>query len=220
MVSPQNPTTATVTETVIRTDRGFIPEGEATLPTALAYPQLGSGARNSYFWGAVIAGSLLALSIFVLSWLLMLGCHVGITRQGFLALGVGAAWWTMVTSCIAFFFGGWLAGCISRPVRGGWLKGATVWALCVPLALIIFSILSASGGLLASSTAPHVNIVESANTVRSVSGALVYGGISFGAIWTGFWTLLVGLFFAIVGGSSGFGARDYFDYSATRPINP
>lgn len=220
MVSSQNPINSPGTETVgvMRSDRGFVPtESETTSTRYLGVPQ---STQTSYFWGAVIAGSLLALSIFVLSWLLMLGCHVGVTRAGLLSMGWGAAWWTGITACIAFFFGGLIAANISRPIGNGWLKGATVWALSIPLALCICAILSAASGLLATSTAPHVNIVESANNLRAVGSQIVYTGLSFGVIWTGFWSLLAGLFFALIGSSSVVRRGGYVGYSASDTVTP
>lgn len=226
MVSSQNPSNSPSSEEVIgviRSDRGFVPAEAPTVPAPGVSPQylrMPLASQTYYFWGAVIAGSLLTLSVFVLSWLLMLGCHVGVTRAGLLSMGAGAAWWTMITSCIAFFFGGSIAAHISRPMGSGWLKGAAVWALSIPLALCICAILSTASGLLATSTAPHVNIVESANNLRAVSGQIVYTGISFGAIWTGFWTLLAGLVFSIIGSSSVFGPRTYFGSKVSETVVP
>lgn len=222
MVSSQNTTNSPVSESVIgvmRTDRGFVPP-EAEGGLSQQYQRIGQYWRPSHFWGAVIAGSLFTLSLFVLSWLLMLGCHVGVTRAGLLSMGAGAAWWTMITSCIAFFFGGWLAGHISRPMGTGWLKGVAVWGLSIPLALCICAILSAGSGLLATSTAPHVSIVESANNLRAVSGQIVYAGLSFGAIWTAFWTLAAGLFFSIVGSSSLVRQRTYVSSGEVGTVIP
>ena len=79
---------------------------------------------------------------------------------------------------------------------------------------------SAGSGLLAASTAPHLNIVESANNLRAVSGQIVYPGLSFGAIWTGFWTLLAGLFFSIVGSSFLIRQRTYFNSNVSETLVP
>ncbi len=62
MVASQNPTSPTVTESVvgvIGSDRGFIPS-EAENTAIAAYPSLGYATRGSSFWGGVIAGSLFA----------------------------------------------------------------------------------------------------------------------------------------------------------------
>lgn len=223
MVSSQNPTNSPAPEAVIgvmRSERGFVSAEPESTGNSRQYLSMLQPGQTSYFWGAVIAGSLLTLFLFVLSWLLMLGCHVGVTRAGLLSIGAGAAWWTMITSCIAFFFGGLMAGHISRPIRFGWLKGAAVWGLSIPLALCICAILSAGSGLLATSTVPHVNIVESASNLRAFSNQIVYTGISFGAIWTAFWTVLAGLFFSIVGSSSVVRQRSYVRYDEPATVTP
>lgn len=223
MVSSQNPTNGPTTEAaigVMRTERGFVtaePENAGLSRQYAGIPQYG---QTSYFWGAVIAGTLFTVSFFVLSWLLMLGCHVGVTRAGLLSMGAGAAWWTIITAVVAFYLGGLIAGYISRPIGGGWLKGATVWGLSIPLALCICAIVSAGSGLLAGSTAPHISIMESANNVRAIGSQVVYSGISFGAIWTGFWSLLVGLFCAVAGSSSLIRQRSYADYSQPETVIP
>ena len=219
MVSSQNPTSSTVTESVMgvmRSDRGFIPP-EAESTAISAYPSLRYATRGPSFWGGVIAGSLFALSVFVLSWFLMLGCHVGVTQGGLLSMGAGAAWWIIITSCIAFYFGGALANYVSRPLDAEWVKGATVWGLSIPLALCICGIVAAGSGLLGGLVAPHVNVIESASTLGATGGHAAYAGVSFGAIWTGFWTLLLGLIFSTFGSSSILRRRGYSEPHTVTP---
>lgn len=210
MVSSQNPYPADVpaTGTAIRTERGFVAEATPAASTGIAVPTPGwSYSRPTYFWGSVIAGTLFVLSLFVLSGLLMLGCHVGVNSAGVLSMGWGAAWWMWVTAAIAFYFGGAIANNISHPLGTGWLKGATVWGLSVPLTLCIWALVAGGSGLLAAFAAPHVNIVESAHTFSSTAGSLSGGGISFTTIWCAFITLIVGLIFSIIGSSSAMPGR-------------
>jgi len=219
MVSSQNPyTPEDVASGTPRTDRGFVPETTVAPGSTLAVPASGwSYPKPTYFWGSVIAGTLFALSLFVLSWFLMLGCHVGVTSGGALSMGWGTAWWLCVTAAIAFYFGGAIANNISRPLGGGWLKGASVWGLSIPLALCIWGLAAGGSGLLVGFTTPHVNVVENARTFSATAGAIAGAGISFGTIWTAFIMLIVGLIFSMVGSSSalpGRWANDRNDLSA------
>ena len=200
MVSPQNPTNVSEfpTETV-RTDRGFVAQ-ETVVPAAGTY-RIDSppwqGMQIGRFWGPVIAGSLFVISLFVMSWCLMFACHVG-TVNGMVRLGAGSAWWTGITAAIAFYCGSAIAANIYGRGPARWMRGAAVWALTIPLALCIWGF--ASSGLLVVNTGAHA------------------GGIAFGAIWTAFWSLLVGLVFSLFGGGSTFTRQDLAENRAvTRP---
>lgn len=154
--------------------------------------------RPTYFWSSVIAGTLFVLSLFVLSWFLMLGCHVGVTSGGMLSMGWGAAIWLCITSAIAFYFGGAIANNISRPLGTGWLKGAAVWGLSIPLALCIWGLAAGGSGLLVGFTTPHA--AGGFGTIAA--GTVGHGGIPFGFVWTAFIMLIVGLIFSIIGSNS------------------
>jgi hypothetical protein len=196
MVSPQNPNPATVAPAPIRSDRGFIPEETAAVPS---YPAAGSVpyVRATSFWGSVIAGTLLALSIFVLSWCLMIGCHVGVVGDT-LSLGWGSAVWIAITSCIAFYCGGMMASAMGggdlAPARAGGLKGAAVWALSIPLTFCIWGLAASGTGLFAQFT---LSQSAAASTVAPATG-----GVMFGWFWTAFITLIVGLIFAVLGSAT------------------
>src|SRR5690348_2892246 len=117
MVSPQNPTD--VTPGTVRSDRGFAQEEVAAAGAPYTGAVAGRYPYPVYFWGSVVAGSLFVLSMFVLSYALMLGCHVGVVN-GALSLGWGSAIWIVITSCIAFYVGGMIANSISQPLGAGW----------------------------------------------------------------------------------------------------
>jgi hypothetical protein len=88
-------------------------------------------------WGAIFAGVLVTLAIFLT--LQMLGAGIGAVSIDLTggettsprALGIGAAIWWLITGLIALFIGGWVAG------RLAWLPsaidrvlhGLTVWSL-------------------------------------------------------------------------------------------
>jgi hypothetical protein len=175
-------------------DRGFIPQ-ETVVTSGYRY-----GAMAVYhmpFWRPVVAGTFFALSIFALSWYLMLGCHVGITDTGVLALGAGAAIWIWITSCVAFFFGGMIASAVSVPRSGGWLKGPVIWSLGILLGLVIYAAAANTGGFLAALDLPHAGIIGNINPTDSGMTA------HFGFLWAAFITLACGLIFSIIGSAAG-----------------
>ena len=212
MVRPQDSPTTTTTSDIapgVVRDRGFISEEVVSTTPSPAYSGTSDSllrySRPSYFWGSVIAGALLVYSIFCLSYLLMLGCHVGVNADGMLALGWGAAIWFCVTSCIAYYFGGMLATCISAPIRSGWLKGSTVWGLSVPLALVISAVIAGGSGLFGGLNMPHFagTMATTASNAQQVANNLQpHIGLNFGYIWTAFIALALGLVFSIFGSAS------------------
>jgi len=202
MVSPQNPyTTSEVAAGTTRTDRGFVTEPAASAPMTTSTPGW-YYPRPTYYWGSVIAGTLFAMSFFVTSFFLMLGCHVGVDRAGMLSMGWGAAWWICVTSAIAYYLAGAIANSISRPVGAGWLKGATIWGLSIPLTLCIWGIVAGGSAMLASLGMGHFDFAGNMRNVSATAGYVTSAGVSFGPIWTAFTALIVGLIFAIFGSSS------------------
>lgn len=90
---------------------------------------------NRVSWGAILAGTAVALAVQVL--LMLLGTAIGMTTinpaseanpMDGLATG-GLIWWT-ISSVIAMFIGGWISGRLSNGTRSdGILHGAMVWAL-------------------------------------------------------------------------------------------
>src|SRR5437764_6273838 len=96
-----------------RSDRGFITEETASSVSPVAgYSAISPTFPHAHhFWGSVIAGSLVTISVFVLSMALMLGCGVGVSSSShLLSFGWGAAIWIIITSCVAYFFGGMVSG--------------------------------------------------------------------------------------------------------------
>lgn len=201
MVSPQNPVPSSIAPGPLRSDRGFVEE-EIVVSSAPAYSPAVRYPYPLYFWGSVIAGTLVVLSLFTLSYLLMIGCHVGVTAEGLLSLGWGAAIWLVVTSCIAYYIGGMTANSISRPLGTGWLKGISVWGLSIPLALVISAVVAGGTGLFAGLTMPEVGQLTSSNAQQVANNLQPHMGLNFGFVWTAFITLIAGLVFAIFGSGS------------------
>jgi hypothetical protein len=186
-------------------NRGFIPE-ETVVATGP-----GNALVTYYrpFWRPVLAGTLFALSVFALSWFLMLGCHVGITSSGLIALGGGAAVWLWVTACVAYFFGGMIAGAMTGSAGGGttlssgsaWLKGAVIWGLSIPLALVLYAFVAQSGVLTTLGLPAGAAITERATPPAAGMGA------HYGFYWSTFICLALALIASIIGSMAGGACR-------------
>ena len=192
MVSPQETITATNTPTP-RLDRGFIAE---TTEVFTEYPSNGLlPGRMPRFWTGVIAGTLFAMSLFVLSYFLMLGCGVG-HHQGAFVMTWGVAWWYIVTACIAYFAGGFISPSVGSIPVAGWLRGAALWGLSIPLACLLGAFSAGSGAI----------AVTNGNLTVSSAFYAYPANASYG--WMMFCILLAGLAFAVFGASSGVNAME------------
>ncbi len=195
MVSPQNPQTPVPGTTV--TGRGFIsPEESAAMER-----QASVMIRSHVSWGSVIAGTLLALSLLVLS--ATFAYAVGVPAfRGTGAYGWGAGIWSVVTSIICFFLGGWLAAHLAAATDRQYrvLHGVMTWALAIPLILLIFgvgqTVLTNQAGLIGS------DVTRMAITGSPLAGPVVPGMTRVGAAWGGFISLILGLISAAVGASA------------------
>ncbi len=88
-------------------------------------------------WGAIIAGTVVTLAVFVT--LQLLGAGIGAAAVDLTgrevtsgrSLGIGAAIWWLITGLIALFIGGWVAGRLNwLPSKiDRMLHGVTVWGL-------------------------------------------------------------------------------------------
>lgn len=120
--------------------------------------------HHSLCWGAVLAGTLVALSI---HWLLLtLGAGAGLTffkpvaevnPAAHLSAGRLVAW--SLFAIIALSLGGWVAGRLSGCLRSGLLHGVLVWSLTVVLTL--------PGLALGTALAAHRAMKHQAETLRS-----------------------------------------------------
>lgn len=188
-------------------DRGFVSSQETVYAASPGFGRPIMAYRP--FWGPVFAGSFFVISIFALSWYLMLGCHVGIARTGALALGWGSAVWIWVTACIAYFCGGMIAKSIA-PDDTGWLKGAVVWGVSLPMALVIYAFSTRTGILVGDLALPHAGLMETANA--NLGNTMV----DYGYFWAAFITLGLGLVSALIGGNSA--RADEFSNRVTAPM--
>lgn len=94
-------------------------------------------ARRRVSWAALFAGLVIALVVHLM--LTLLGMGIGLSTvdpasdgsPGASAFGIGAGIWWVISSAIAVFAGGWVAGrlCGFRKTTEGALHGLVVWGL-------------------------------------------------------------------------------------------
>ncbi len=176
-----------------RSDRGIIAE-ETIVAASTGVNNLDEYPLPS-FWGSIVAGAVVVMSIGALSECLMFACRVGTYGNGQVYLGAGAAFWMFITTCVAFFFGGMVASRLS--LRGGWMRGLTVWAFTLPLLMLVTAFISGGAGL---GFVHNTRIAEEVITNNHIT--TFYGGgsfVSYGGVWSGFILLALGLIFSLVG---------------------
>ena len=149
-------------------------------------------------WGAVIAGAVIALAVQIL--LAMLGTGIGASTVDPLpggdvpsagAFGIGAAVWWGVSSLLALYAGGWVAGrlsAVSLSVDGA-LHGILTWALAMLATLYLVgsaagSIMSGAAGVLgtAASATATVGAAAAPQVAQAASAALAKSGITIDSI--------------------------------------
>jgi hypothetical protein len=149
-------------------------------------------------WGAVFAGVVLALALQVL--FAMLGTGIGMSTVDPLvdgaspsasSFGIGAAVWWVISSLIALFAGGWVAGRLSgmlRPAEGS-IHGLLTWAIAVLatmylLTTTVSSLVSGAGSILGTAvSATATGAAAAAPKVTELAGdQLSKAGISIDTI--------------------------------------
>lgn len=107
-------------------------------------------------WGAIFAGTFVALGLQLALTLLGIGIGVGLigpaTETSLGAVSVGAGIWMAITMLISLFAGGWVAGRFSGvygTLRNA-LHGVVVWSFFV---LSVFYVMTTAAGSLVSSFA-------------------------------------------------------------------
>lgn len=188
--------------------------------------------RDRVRWGPILAGLVSALSTLVV--LSLLGAAVGLTaatgdpagganaaanRNQNYALGAGI--WAAISALISFFVGGLIAG-RTAGIRGkgnGWINGALVWAVALPLLLwlassgatgflnaIGFDLNSFFGQAQATVNNPATNPANNPGAVQQAAETTRNG------LWGTLAALLLGLMAAGLGGLVGSRShKDEFD---------
>lgn len=105
-------------------------------------------------WGAVFAGSLIALMVLTLINLLILGIatptiNPATEAQPFSGIGTGTAVGLIISNVLALFVGGWIAGRLAGLTRAsdGLLHGLLTWGV---VTLVSFAVISTAAGRLVS----------------------------------------------------------------------
>jgi hypothetical protein len=123
---------------------------ETTTPLA----DVSNHTHRRISWAAIFGGVILVVAIQLL--LSLLGAGIGLgtvnvnagTTPNASSLGIGAGVWWVVSSCLALFFGGyiaaWLAGIEIR--FDGWLHGLLTWGITT--VLTIYLLTSALGSII------------------------------------------------------------------------
>jgi len=101
-------------------------------------------------WGSIFAGAVVSLAIQLV--LMLIGTAIGLATlspatgesPSGSSLGIGAAVWLVVSSLIALFAGGYVAGRLGGTFNG-WLHGLATWATVTTATLILLA--TAAGGL-------------------------------------------------------------------------
>lgn len=136
-------------------------------------------------WGSVFSGTIVAIALFALLtglWLaLSFGSHVSFVYSNL-------SWFVGGTAIFCMFLAGLIAGVTSgaRGAGAGTMAGLTTWAL-VLLGVALF-------------TVPTFSIGHVPNSLRA--GGHTYS-INYVTYWTAFWSMLIGLGAAVVGGALG-----------------
>jgi len=186
------------------------------------------GIRTSISWGAVAAGSLVALATHLALSTLALGLGLGAVdivsdpdAESGVITGAMGVWWT-VTALLSLFLGGWTAGRVGGGpfALGGVFLGVLVWAIVTlasfwllttaistllggPLAVATESVYGVLGEIEAGSTVPAAGEVEDEDLEELQAEAMRrLAARAEGAIDAGLWaafTLLLGAGAAVAG---------------------
>jgi len=123
-------------------------------------------------WGAVVAGSVVALAVHVVLAILALGLGLGAVdvvsdpgaESGTITIGVGV-WWTL-SALLSFFLGGWATGRIAGGpfAPAGVFLGVLVWAFVTLASLYVLTttVSTVLGGPLAVATDSVYSVLREA----------------------------------------------------------
>lgn len=119
-----------------------------------------TGPVRRVSWGAVFAGSLIALMVLTLINLLILGIvtptiNPATEAQPFSGVGTGSAVGLIISNVLALFAGGWVAGHLAGLTRrsDGLLHGLLTWGV---VTLVSFLVVSTAAGRLVSGVSSAV----------------------------------------------------------------
>lgn len=129
------------------------------------------GGFKRISWGAVFAGTIVAIMVSLVLGLLGIGIGAATInpmseQQPAQGLGMGAAIWWAITTLIAFFVGGYVAGRLAGVARriDAMLHGIVTWGLATLFTLFLLG--SAIGQLIGGTTSLLQGLAQSPATTR------------------------------------------------------
>ncbi len=148
-------------------------------------------------WGPVVAGAAIGLAVFALLSTLWLAIAAG---PGADPVQANLPWFMGPTAAFALLLAGVIAGLFAgaRGALAGLANGVTAWALLFVLSLT--AIVPGAANLTAG-------LGSGLGQGQGRAGGALGGVTAEGALWAGFWSLLVGLVLAGLGGMIGGRAR-------------
>lgn len=151
-------------------------------------------APNLVRWGAVFAGTIISLGFFSLLSALWLAIAYGDADAGGWVSG-NLEWFLGGTAVAALFLAGLLSGFLSgvRGAGSGLMNGLTAWGL-----LFVASVLTVVPGLTAITSGLGAGLTGGTNALGQAGGVTAES-----AVWTTFWSLLIGAAVAALGGVVG-----------------
>ncbi|MGY1634134.1 hypothetical protein ACI784_20715 [Geodermatophilus sp. SYSU D01186] len=152
-------------------------------------------------WGPVVAGVVIALGFFALMnvlWLALAHSVDGGDGNGWISGNLG--WFMGVTAAVALMLAGFLAGFFAGPrgAAAGATNGLTAWGL-----LFVLSLTALVPGALNLTDQLGAGLQDGQATVGGPLGTAGGGFTVESALWVSFWSLLVGLVLAALGGLLG-----------------
>jgi hypothetical protein len=122
--------------------------------------------RSRISWGAIFAGAVMALAVYLV--LTLLGGAIGLSINDDVSSGTlstGAAIWAIVTTIIALFVGGWVASqcTVGENKREAVVHGIIVWGIVLFMTLWLFG-MGARAGFAAMWGVSNVTQTAAANS--------------------------------------------------------
>ncbi len=166
--------------------------------------------RSLTAWGAIFAGSIVALAVQIFFSVLGLGIGISLinplVEQGFGSISGGAGIWILITTVISLFIGGWFASRLSGAYKStyGVLQGLVSWGLAT---LVSFYLMTTAVGSVMSGFVGALGRWVSTTSVGMVSvtpqiATQAMGAIRIASSWA-FFTLILSAVGAAIGGYLG-----------------
>ena len=157
----------------------------------------GAPAIDLVRWGPVVAGAIIGVGVFALFNSLWLAFAYN-NDNGWVSGNL--SWFIGATAAAALLLAGLIAGFLAgvRGTAAGLVNGVTAWGL-----LFFLSLAAAIPGALNLTTRLGAGLQEGSSDSGGVLGTAGDGFAVESALWVSFWSLLIGLALAAVGGVIG-----------------